>query len=154
MKVTHHCLSIMERLFSLRQKFDELSSDFFQSQYFYVPPKSKQCTFISRGSGMLQLISVSESFSSPQHFLLFSPPDITLDRNTRISRLSSTRFLFLVLFSSGVTFPLMLDLAILHHTGCFFHWQNPEFAKCWPVRNRFQNRSESQTGTPHDRKTF
>ena len=56
---------------------------FFQSQYFYVLPKSKQCTFISRDSGRLQLISVSESFSSPQHFLLFSPPDITLDRTTR-----------------------------------------------------------------------
>ena len=99
---------------------------FFQSQYFYVLPKSKQCTFISRGSGMLQLISVSESFSSPQHFLLFRPPDITLDRTTSISRLSSTRFLLFVLFSSGVTFPLMLDLAILHHTGCFFHWHTPE----------------------------
>ena len=24
------------------------------------------------------------------------------------------------------------------HTGCFFKWASPKFAKCWPVRHKFK----------------
>ena len=27
------------------------------------------------------------------------------------------------------------DHCCLIHTGCFFNWASPEFAKCWPVSN-------------------
>ena len=42
----------------------------------------------------------------------------------------------------------------LSHSSCylqgvFFNWASPEFAKCWPVSNRFKKKTlESQTGPP------
>ena len=40
---------------------------------------------------------------------------------------------------------------IISYRVVFFNWPPPEFAKCWPVSNRF--RKESQTGPPpYDRK--
>ena len=38
------------------------------------------------------------------------------------------------------------------HTGCFFNWLRPEFAKCWPVRNQFRKNVRVPDWPPYDQK--
>ena len=49
---------------------------------------------------------------------------------------------------------IILLIMHLHHTGWFFNWPSPEFAKCWPVSNWFQKNVKSPrlAPPPNDRK--
>ena len=43
---------------------------------------------------------------------------------------------------------IILLIMHLHHTGWFFNWPSPEFAKCWPESNWFQKNVRVQYWPP------